>query len=398
MPAELSDDELLDMVQKAAFEYFWYEADTNTGLVQDRMTNKELASTSATGFGLTVICIAESRGWITRREAAGRVLSILKTYRDKVFNHKGVFPHFLDPRTGASQPMDFETDLIETTFLIGGALTARKYFDRDTPEESEIRTVATQLYENVQWDAYLREDQALNWGWDREGEISFGITGYNEGMLAYILAIGSPTHPIPPETYYEGWARTYVGPVTYYDITLDVYGWRNAMYIYHYSHCWIDYRNKRDRFTNYFQNAVNAARIQQLYAIDNPLKNKFPENGYSEYLWGLTACDGPGFAPYSGYYARGAPDGFDDGTIAPTAAVSSVVFTPEVSIATMRYMYENYQDELWGRYGFKDAFNLDADPDWFDDDYIGIDQGPIVIMIENYRRDWSGVILCKTVK
>ncbi|NOZ74443.1 MAG: T9SS type A sorting domain-containing protein [FCB group bacterium] len=386
---QLNDDELLDMVQKAAFEYFWYEADPVTGLVQDRMTNKGMASTSATGFGLTAICVAESRGWISRGEATGRVLSILRTYRDIVFNHNGVFPHYLNPETGAALPLDFETDLVETTFFIAGALTARKYFNQDTPEETDIRNIATQLYENVQWDAYLRDDQSLNWGWDSEGEISFGITGYNEAMLAYILAIGSPTYPIPPETYYEGWARTYVGPVTYYDITLDVLGWHNSMFIYQYSHCWIDYRGRRDDYTDYFQNAVNAARIQKLYAIENPLGNDFPDNGYNEYLWGLTACDGPGFPPYSGYYGRGAPNGFDDGTIAPTAAVSSVVFTPAASIATMRYMYDNYGWGLWGRYGFEDSFNLDADPDWFDNDYIGIDQGPIVIMIENYR---SGLV------
>ncbi|MEA3431982.1 MAG: glucoamylase family protein [candidate division WOR-3 bacterium] len=387
IPIALNQDEFLEMVARKAFLYFWNCADPNTGVVQERMTGTVTGATGATGFGLTSICVACERGWIEREEGAQRVLKILRFYNDVVPNFHGLYSHWINMETGEVSPFsprDDGADVVETSYLIAGALTCRQYFDGGDSIETAIRELATQLYENAEWDWMLQNEtgdtlRTMSWHWSPNygfSGIGMRLTGYNEAMIAYILAIGSPTHPIPPECYELGWASTYQGPATYYGITLDVVSASASLFTYQYTHCWVDFRDRVDLHTDYFNNSVNATLINREYCIDNP--NSF--DGYGENLWGLTACDGP--PPYF-YQARG-PFQFDDGTIAPTAAAGSTPFTPDYSYQTLRYMYDNYRSDFFGTYGFKDAFNISIEPDWFDNDYIGIDQGPIVIMIENY--------------
>jgi len=382
-PTRLSDDDFLEMVQRAAFDYFWYETNPNTGVIQDRMTNPTLGATGATGFGLTALCIAAERGWVTRALAAERVLTTLNFFLNTAEKYHGMYSHFLNRDTGeiiSHSPNDDGIDVVETAYLIAGALTCRKYFDGSDSTETQIRRLATQLYEDAEWDWMLQGNHII-WHWSPNyGYGSLKVSGYNEAMIVYLLAIGSPTHPVPAHTYHDGWAASYKGPVTYYGIKLDVESWSSSLFTYQYTHCWVDFRNKKDAYTDYFINSTNATLINRAYCIANP--GGFV--GYGENLWGLTACDGPGFGPFQGYAARG-PFQFDDGTIAPTAAAGSMPFTPQYSLQTLRYMYDHYKSLLWGVYGFKDAFNLSTEPNWVDEDYIGINQGPIVIMIENYR-------------
>ncbi|OYD16774.1 hypothetical protein CH333_02675 [candidate division WOR-3 bacterium JGI_Cruoil_03_44_89] len=386
-PIALNQDEFLEMVARKAFSYFWECAGQNSGVMQERMTDTITGATGATGFGLTAICIACERGWIEREEGAQRVMNILRFYNDVVPNFHGIYSHWLDMETGGVipfSPRDDGADVVETSYFMAGALTCRQYFDGEDSLETKIRQLATQLYENAEWDWMLQNDvgdtlYTMSWHWSPNygfGGLGMRLTGYNEAMIAYILAIGSSTYPIPPECFELGWASTYQGPSTYYGITLDVESASASLFTYQYTHCWVDFRNWVDSHTNYFDNSVNATLINREYCIDNP--DGF--EGYGENLWGLTACDGP--APYF-YQARG-PFQFDDGTIAPTAAGGSTPFTPAYSYQTLRYMYDNYRSDLFGIYGFEDAFNLSVEPDWFDNDYIGIDEGPIVIMIENY--------------
>ncbi len=385
-PTRLSDDDFLEMVQRAAFDYFWYETNPNTGVIQDRMTDPILGATGATGFGLTALCIAAERGWVTRQQAAERVLTTLDFFLNKAEKYHGMYGHFLNRDTGEIIPhlshTDDGVDVVETAYLVAGALTCRKYFNGSDSTETQIRRLATQLYKDAEWDWMLQGNRII-WHWSPNyGYSSMPVSGYNEAMIVYLLAIGSPTHPVPARTYHDGWAASYKGPVTYYGIKLDVESWSSSLFTYQYTHCWVDFRNRKDAYTDYFINSTNATLINRAYCIANP--GGFVD--YGENLWGLTACDGPGFSPFQGYAARG-PFQFDDGTIAPTAAAGSMPFTPQYSLRTLRYMYDHYKSLLWGVYGFKDAFNLSAEPDWVDEDYIGIDQGPIVIMIENYRTD-----------
>ncbi len=386
-PVSFTPEEFLEMVAGKAFFYFWECAGTNSGVMQERMTDTITGATGGTGFGLTAVCAACERGWIPREEGARRVLTVLRFYRDVVPNFHGLYSHWIDKETGEVEPFsptDDGADVVETSYFMAGALTCREYFDGTDSVETAIRQTVTELYENAEWDWMLQNDEGdtlytMSWHWSPNygfSGLGMRLQGYNEAMIAYILAIGSPTHPIPPECFELGWAATYQGPQTFYGILLEVVSASASLFTYQYTHCWVDFREWRDSHTNYFDNSVNATLINREYCIDNP--DGF--EGYGGNLWGLTACDGP--PPYF-YQARG-PFQFDDGTIAPTAAAGSTPFTPGYSYQTLRYMYDNYRSDLFGVYGFKDAFNLSIDPDWYDEDYIGIDEGPIVIMIENH--------------
>jgi len=388
MPMKMPLEDLLDLEQRAAFYFFWYGSNPTTGVSLDRMTNPTLGATGSTGFALTTYPIAVERGWITREQAAARVVKVLRFYRDRADQFHGLFPHFLNSVTGKVIELfsrDNGVDVVESAYFFAGALTCRQYFNRDEPLENEIRQIATELYHAADWQFMRRNDrgdtlQTISWHWSPTyGFSGFGlrVTGYNEAMIVYLLALGSPTHPVPASTYPQGWASTYKFNRSYFGIPLPVESWSSSLFTYQYTHCWIDYRNRRDAYADYFENSRNATLINRQYCI-----SRSATYGYSDSLWGLTASDGPGFAPYRGYEARG-PFQFDDGTVAPTAALSSMPFTPEESFAVLEYLRNRYRDRLWGPYGFKDAFNVTAN--WFDPDYIGIDQGPIVIMIENYR-------------
>ena len=393
-----SDDEFLDYLQQANFDYFYYLANPNNGLIPDRSAPGSACSIAAVGFGLTAIGIGVDHGWITRSQGAARVQTTLNTFlqgpqgtnTSGVIGYKGWFYHFLDMGTGL-RAGGTELSSIDTTLLLGGVLYAKQYFDGTNATEIAIRAMADTIFNRVDWQFMSQGTAAVAMGWQpTSGFSGFGNwVGYNEAMLLYILGLGTATNPLPT-TAWAGWTNGYTWATNYGYAYVPL----PPLFTYHYSHCWVDFRHVTDGFmashnSSYFENSRRAALAQRAYAVANPLGKV----GYSSTVWGLTACDGPNQTingvTYAGYAARGAPGGFDDGTIAPTAAGGSIAFASEASVPTLRYFYKQFRRNIWTSYGFRDAFNFGAQ--WWDTDELGIDQGPIVVMIENYRsqRIWQ---------
>jgi hypothetical protein len=411
------DAALLDDVERRSFQYFWDLADPRTLLIPDRAPTPSFSSIAAVGFGLTAYGIGAERGYVPRAEAAERTLATLRSLLVMrqgpeprgTSGYKGFFYHFLDMRT-AERFKTVELSTVDTSLLMAGVLFAQSYFDRGGATEAAIRSTAEELYERVDWPWEQARRPAISMGWTpEEGFHSYDWRGYNEAMIVIVLALGSPTHPADAGAW-EQYTKTYRWG-TFYGQEHLLFA---PLFGHQYSHVWIDFRGIRDPFMrahgiDYFENSRRATLAQHAYAIANP-------NGYRDYgdrVWGLTACDGPLDATltldgrkrtFYGYAARGATAGEirDDGTIAPTAAVSSIVFTPELSLAALREMKSRYGANLYAKYGFLDAFNptlrtrekgmagrVDPAQGWFDVDYLGIDQGPIVAMIENHR---SGLV------
>lgn len=390
--AALTDSVFLDLVQRASFDFFWLEANASNGLIKDRSASGAPSSIAAVGFGLTAITIAIDRGWITREAGRTRVLNTLKTFWEKPqgretsgrIGYKGFFYHFLDLNT-ALRAWNSELSSIDTALLLAGILDVKQYFTNNETQENDIRALADSIYYRVDWNWMRNFQPNITGGWFPEsGFINWWWAGYNEAMIMCLLALGSPTYPIP-NTQFVGWNAWTSGYQwqTHYGYSYVVFP---PLFGHQYSHCWIDFHGiqdayMRNRGIDYFENSRRATLAARAYAIANPRGHA----GYGENVWGITACDGP-----NGYAARGAPpEQNDDGTIAPTAAASSIAFTPQESMAAMRYMYDTYRTQLWTKYGFRDAFNLNVN--WWGPDVIGIDEGPIVIMIENYRtgRVWQ---------
>jgi hypothetical protein len=382
------DSAFVDYVESAASDYFWYEANPSNGLIRDRSTSSSPASIAAVGFGLTAICNGVDRGWITRAAARDRVLTTLRTFWEGpqgpsasgMIGYRGFFYHFLDMNTGV-RVWNCELSSIDTGLLIAGIIDARQYFSGPDSAEVALRALADSIYRRVDWDWMRNGGQSLAMGWTPEaGFLSSRWIGYNEGMILYLLAIGAEAHAIPASAW-GAWTAGYSWQ-THYGYSYVAFP---PLFGHQYSHCWIDFRNIVDAYMlsrgiTYFENSRRATLAQREYCVANP--GGYPEYGTS--LWGLTACDGPGVAPYLGYAARGAPPGQnDDGTIAPTAAGGSIVFAPEACLPVLRGLYDQYRGSLWTPYGFSDAFNLSAN--WWDTDVLGIDQGPIAIMMENFR-------------
>jgi len=381
--AALSDSAFLDLVQRASFDFFWQEANPSNGLIKDRSASGAPCSIASVGFGLSALCVAIDRGWISREDGRNRVLTTLKTFWEKpqgrdpqgYIGYKGFFYHFLDINT-ALRTWNSELSSIDTALLLAGILDAKQYFTNSEPTENQVRSLADSIYYRVDWKWMRNFMPGLAMEWSPERGFSGAWwRGYNEAMIMYILGLGSPTYPIPSTTW-TAWTSGYEWQTQYgqsYVIFPPLFG-------HQYSHCWIDFRNiqddyMRNRGITYFENSRRATLAARAYCIANPRRWA----GYGENVWGITACDGP-----NGYAARGAPPAEnDDGTIAPTAAGGSMPFTPQESIAALRYMYDTYRNQIWMKYGFRDAFNLTVN--WWDSDVIGIDEGPIVMMIENYR-------------
>ena len=379
------DEALMDSVQKASFNFFWKEASSSNGLIKDRSTSRSGSSIASVGFGITAICIGIERGWISRVEGKERISRTLKTFWEKpqgryssgYAGYKGFFYHFLDMNTGY-RTGGSELSSIDTGLLLAGIVFAKEYFSNDDPVENNIRNLSDSIYYRVDWQWMKNLNSGLIMGWTPEnGFLTARWTGYNEAMILYILALGSPYKPAD-EFDWTVWTNAY-SMQTYYGYTFVNFP---PLFGHQYSHCWIDFRGIKDGYMrsvgfelDYFENSRRATLAQRAYAIQNP-KNFL---GYGENVWGLTASDGP-----NGYGARGTPPAQnDDGTISPTAAISSMPFTPTESMAAMKYMYNTYKDKIWTQYGFRDAFNLQKN--WWGTDIIGIDQGPIIIMLENYR-------------
>lgn len=382
----MSEEELLTSVQEAIFRYFYDYGHPVSGLARERKGrgNLETCASGGTGFGLMAIVIGSERGFVSRDSAASRVLKILRFLQDQTTRYHGAWSHWINGTTGATIPFsqyDDGGDLVETSYLVQGLLTVRQYFDQNNMVEEEIRTRATQMWENVEWSWYRKDSgNFLYWHWSPNygWTMNMRVVGFNEAMIVYLLAIASPTYGVPASLYYNGWASSsnYATPLpnTFYGIRQWVgppLG--GPLFFTHYSFLGFDPRHKQDQFCNYFDNNRNISLIQWKYCINNP----YHHAGYDSLTWGLTASDDP-----FGYSAH-APYSNDNGTITPTAAISAMAYTPEQSIATLKHFYFHYGPQLWGEFGFKDAFNLNQN--WFADSYIAIDQGPMIVMMENYR-------------
>ncbi len=396
---EMSDEQLLTMVQEACFRYYWDGAHPNAGMaIEITPGDDNLVALGSSGFGIMALIAGVERQFITRAQGVERLQKILR-FLQKADRFHGVWPHYLDGRTGRTiayfGPHDDGADLVETAFLMEGLLAARQYFDRDAAAERDIRDTITALWKAVEWDWFRKtpDSEFLYWHWSPKYAftISHPLVGWNETMIVYLLAIASPTHPVPASLYHTGWAgqsdlavryrrnwgRTtdgdhYVNGHTYYGIPLDVgVGSGGELFFTHFSFMGFDPRAKRDRYTNYFENNRNIARIHHAYAMANPLGRA----GYGDASWGRSAGVNAG----SG---KPIPAG-DNGTITPSAALSSFPYTPEESMKALKHFYRDLGDRVWGIYGFRDGFN--ETENWFEDVYMGLNQAPIVVMIENYR-------------
>jgi len=386
----LTTEALLDSLQRTAFEYFWEQANATNGLIRDRSQSWSPCSIAAQGFGITAICIGIDHGWVSREDGRARIRLGLETLWNGpqgdaaagVNGYRGLFYHFLDINTGL-RTWSCELSTIDTALLMAGILDAYEYFDSEDPGDVALRDLADALYRRVDWDFMRSGGGAIRMGWQPgTGFSGFGYwIGYNEAMILYLLALGSPTYPVPEFTW--GYWTTGYQWQTQYGFTYVIFP---PLFGHQYSHCWVDFRHIQDEYMQlrgitYFENSRRATLAQRAYCIANPSG----WDGYGPDLWGLTASDAP-----DGYAAHGAPPPQNDnGTITPTAPASSIAFAPEVVIPALHHLYDNYGGAIWGQYGFKDAFNLTRF--WFGQDYIGIDEGPIVIMIENYlnERVWD---------
>lgn len=391
----ITADELMTLVQEKTFAYFWDHAHPVSGLARERLNSGNTVTSGGSGFGVMTIPVAVERGFITREEGAQRMRTIVTFLDEKAETFHGAFPHWLDGETGkaiAFSNKDNGADLVETALLVQGLLAVQQYFDKENETEQIIRQKIDSIWKAVEWNWFVNSSSALFWHWspDFGWEMNMNISGWNEALIVYVLAASSPTYPIEKEIYDKGWALSgkMKNGKKFYDITLPLgsdYG--GPLFFAHYSFLGLDPRNLKDAYADYWEQNVAHAKINHAYCKANP-KNNY---GYSEKCWGLTASD------YHNGYTASSPTN-DNGTIAPTAALASMPYAPEESMAAMEHFYYVLGDRLWGKYGFYDAFTLSKN--WFASSYIAIDQGPIVVMIENYRTGllWNNFMKNEDVK
>jgi len=394
---------IVQRLQQNSFEFFLKEFNPSNGFVPDNVgAGASPASLASIGMALTAWPVGVERQLLSRAEAIKRTLTALRDFwkspqgeQPDARGYKGFYYHFLDMQTG-HRAGNCELSTIDTTYFIAGALTCAAYFDRDTPKENEIRSLAEALYSRVDWQWALNSGPKVSMGWKPEsGFLPSYWEGYCEALLLYVLALGSPTHPIPEQSY-TAWTETYQWKKVYGSEFL----YAGPLFIHQLSHMWIDFRGIQDRFMrehgiDYFQNSRRATYIQQQYAIQNPMHF----DGYNKYCWGITASDGPGPAQrqingiercFLDYDARRVPEGPDDGTIAPWAAAASMPFAPEIVLPTLQHISEKFP-EMTSEYGFKSSFNptfrepAGAKAHWVSKRHYGLAQGPVVLMVENYR-------------
>lgn len=395
-----SDEELLDRFQRAAFGYFLEQFNAGNGLVADTSRPGSPCSIAVVGFALSVYPVGVERGWITRADAVARTLAALRFFRDgrqgeqpDATGHRGFYYHFLDMNTGR-RVWQSELSLIDTTLLLAGMLVANVYFSGDTPGEQEIRELSEALYRRVDWPWACGGTSTVRQGWKPEsGFLHYGWDGYNEGTIIYILGLASPTHPLPEQSF-QAWTATYQWE-NIYDYNFLYAG---PLFIHQYSHAWIDFKGIRDRFmrekhSDYFENSRRAALIQRKYAYRNP--HGF--TGYGEDCWGISACDGPSLPTrivdgrerrFFGYAARGVPFGPDDGTISPASALACLPFVPDLAMRALRRFCERFPDAVHDfrlPASFNPTLSGSGPAGWISEGYFGLDQGILVLMIENYR-------------
>ena len=375
----LTDEELLDLLQEHTFRYFYDFAHPVAGLARERNTSGDIVTTGGSGFGIMALIVGVERGFITRQEGLDRMDKIL-TFLETCDRFHGAWPHWLYGSTGKVHPFSTEddgADLVETGLMVQGLITIRQYLNPGIQQESDLIDRINALVDAVEWDWFTQGQNVLYWHWspDYGFAINMRIEGYNETLIVYVLAASSTTHGIDAEVYHQGYARNgnIVNGQSYYGYYLPLGGaYGGPLFFTHYSHLGLDPRNLQDEYANYWEQGVNMSLINWAYCKDNPHHYL----GYSDVSWGLTACDNPW-----GYSAHSPTN--DLGTVAPTAAVSALPYTPEQSMAAIRFFYYILGDRLWGDYGFYDAF--DVTEGWWASSYLAIDEGPIVCMIENYR-------------
>jgi hypothetical protein len=415
----LQSGQQLQHLQNKAFAYFQYETHPSNGLVADKTAPDWPASIAATGLALTSYPVAVERGLLSKHAAIKRTLATLRFFRDSpqgeepdATGYRGFYYHFLDMQSGR-RAWQCELSTVDSAFLFAGMLAAAAYFNDDTTEQREIRDIAQTLYRRADWQWAQAADGTIGHGWRPEsGFIPHRWQGYDEGLLLYVLALGSPTHPLGADAF-EAWASTYEWKRCY-DIE---YLYCGPLFTHQLSHLWLDLRGIQDAFMrekgiDYFENSRRATQIQQRYAIDNPLGLK----GYSAECWGITASDGPGPAirtvdgierQFYDYEGRGAPYGLDDGTLAPWAVVASLPFAPEIVLPTVHHFMHTLQLHEHHPYGFKASFNQtwpeatngDASDGWVSPYFFGLDQGPILLMVENHRSGmlWDLMRSCRWI-
>jgi hypothetical protein len=400
---ELNDDELLTMLQEACFRYYWDGADPYSGMARENIPGDDrIVATGASGFGISALIVGVDRKFITREQGVERLTKIVG-FLEGAQRYHGAWSHYMDGSTGTTMPVfgmfDDGGDLVETSFLMQGLLAARQYFHGTNEKEQALYRRISRLWETVEWNWYRQTAQSdfLYWHWSPQWtwQIHHPLIGFNEVMITYLLSIASPTHGVPADMYYSGWSSQsptaisyregwsgskdgnhYFNGHTYYGIKLDVgVGTGGPLFFTHYSYIGFDPHSLHDRYTSsYFDNNRNIALINHAYSVANPKHFE----GYGPNAWGLTASDGP-----EGYVPHAPDDANDRGTLTPTGALASFPYTPEASMAAFKHYYRDLGDQLWDIYGPRDAFN--PGQDWISPIYMGLNQAPITVMIENHR-------------
>ena len=397
---DLDDEALLELVQRQTFRYFWDFAHPVSGLARERSNlafgyGPEVVTTGGSGFGAMALVVGAERGWIARQDAVNRLLQMVR-FLYRADSYHGILPHFLDGATGRTVPFsrkDDGSDLVETSFLIAGLLTARQYFDRADPGEQELRARINALWEEAEWSWHTQGGRnVLYWHWSPNNgwSINHEIRGWNECLITYVLAASAPRYPIHPDVYHRGFAdgRNFRNGREFYGIALPLgpdYG--GPLFLAQYSFLGLDPRGLADRYADYFQQNVAHTLINYEHCVRNPHGYK----GYGPDCWGLTASD-----DHLGYHGH-APDR-DLGVITPSAALGSFPYTPDQSMAALRHFYHRLGERIWGEYGFVDAFS--ESHDWYASWHLAIDQGPIVAMIENHRTGllWRLFMSCPEIQ
>ena len=396
----LTDSALLDVVQRQTFRYFWDFGHPVSGLARERSNTSfnygnEVVTTGGSGFGIMAMIVATERKWITRDQADDRMIKILR-FLDKADSFHGVFPHWMNGETGKVIPFgrkDDGADLVETSYLMEGLLCARQYYNANNEKEDEIRGRINGLWNDIEWDWFTRDGRDnLYWHWSPNNgwAMNFAIRGFNECLITYVLAASGDRYPVTSDVYYHGWAQSdfFKNGKTFYGHVLPLgFDYGGPLFYSQYSFLGLDPKGLKDRYADYWEQNTNHTLINHDYCVDNPKKYK----GYGENCWGLTASDS-----YVGYSAHQPTN--DLGVISPTAALSAFPYTPEYSMKALRHFYYDMGDKLWGDYGFIDAFS--ESHNWYAKSYLAIDEGPIVVMIENYRSGllWNLFMSCPEVQ
>jgi hypothetical protein len=403
----LSTDSLLTIVQQQAFQYFWDGAEPNSGMARERINmdgiypqnDKNVVTTGGSGFGVMAILTAIERNFITRKEGVERLEKIV-SFLEKADRFHGAWPHWMHGETGKVKPFskkDDGGDLVETAFMVQGLLCVRQYFKDGNKEEKKLAGRVDKLWKEVDFNWYRNGQNVLYWHWspDYGWQMNFPIHGYNECLILYVLAASSPTHGVPASVYHEGWAENgkIKSPSEHFGYTLQLHhqGAPNGgpLFWAHYSYLGLDPHGLKDEYADYWKENKNQTLINYTWCVKNALHYK----GYGEDDWGLSSS-----YSVNGYAGHAPSEERDLGVIAPTAAISSIPYTPEESIAAMKHWYSDMKGKLWGQYGFYDAFS--ETDNWYPQKYLAIDQGPQVVMIENYRSGllWKLFMSCPEIK